>query len=60
MIDLILGPLFRINPVKYAFDARYRAKLIRETGRESKFVFAYQIIFLMVWLFMVTVLIAGR
>jgi len=60
MIDLIFGPLFRINPLKYAFDAQYRAKLIRKTGRESKLVFAYQIIFLMVWLLMVIVLIAGR
>jgi len=60
MIDLILGPLFRTNPFKYTFDAQYLAKLTRETGRESKLVFAYQIIFLMVWLFMAIVLFTAR
>jgi len=45
MIDLILGPLFRINPLKYAFSAQYRKKHKKETGRESKFVFVYQVIF---------------
>jgi len=60
MIDLILGPLFKINPFKYAFDVQYRNKLIRETGRESKLVFAYQIIFFIAWLFMVIVLFTAR
>jgi len=50
MIDLILGPLFRINPFKYAFSARYRNKHKKETGRESKFVFIYQIIFFLSFL----------
>jgi len=60
MIHLILGPLFRINPIKYAFDAQYRAKQTKETGKESKFVFIYQVLFIIFWLFIMTVLFARR
>jgi len=45
MIDLILGPLFKINPLKYAFSSQYRNKHKKETGKESKFVFIYQVMF---------------
>lgn len=48
VIDFLLGPLFKFNPFKYAFDRDYRAKKQDELGKEAKYVFRYQVIFAIV------------
>ena len=48
IIDTLLGPLFRLNPIKYAFNRKYRSKKQDELGKEARYVFRYQVIFVIV------------
>ena len=48
VIDTLLGPLFRLNPLKYAFDRAYRRKKQDALGREARYVFRYQVAFALV------------
>ena len=50
VIDTLLGPLFRLNPIKYAFNRAYRREKQAALGREARYVFRYQVVFAAVML----------
>lgn len=43
VLDAIFGPLFEFNPVKYAFNEKYRSKVDVKLGRRAKRIFFYQV-----------------
>lgn len=45
VIDSLIGPLFRLNVVRYAFNSGYRAKLQASLGKEARYLFIYQVVF---------------
>lgn len=52
VLDTLLGPLFRINPVKYAFNKSYRISQQNKLGKEAKYTFRYQMIFAIACIFL--------
>ena len=42
-IDLIIGPLTELHPVRYATDPTYRAQKEFQLGKRAKRVFFYQL-----------------
>ena len=55
VLDTLLGPLFRLNPLKYAFSKPYRRGMQSQLGKEARYVFRYQVLFAMVVLLLVAV-----
>ena len=53
IIDSVLGPLFRQNPVRFAFDRRYRQRRLEARGKEARYVFLYQVAFALAWIALV-------
>lgn len=60
IIDSVLGPLFRINPLRYAFDLAYRKAMTARLGKEAKYVFRYQVTFAVVLLAVLLALWAAK
>jgi len=60
VIDTLLGPLFKLNPFKYALNAAYREKLRKSLGKEPRYVFIYQIVFLVFVLALLVTFLSTR
>ncbi|MCF7750179.1 hypothetical protein KQ945_05445 [Bacillus subtilis subsp. subtilis] len=46
-IDLVLGPLFRVNPIRYLRDPAYRQQLRSAGGRRTGYRLAYALLFVL-------------
>ena len=59
MLDAVFGPLFELNPLKYASDARYRRSCQRALGRRATRIFRYQICWVLLLIVSVTAYFMG-
>ena len=59
ILDTLLGPLFRQNPIKYALDRRYRIALRNARGKEARYVFVYQVLFVVASVSLAIIFVRG-